>query len=313
MQFSACITTHNRSQPLDACLNALWSSNFKPLLVVVSDDSSANAVQQTNAQIVQQYPGTVYLVGPQRGVCANRNHALRRALESQANLFAFIDDDICIEPDFIACALKRYCQLPAEQQSLTLLSGVHRDEPIGDSPLSKLSFRGYFCPSPVPEVVNLHAAVFPRSLLEVEQWDENIFFGYEDAELCLRAVQRGYQILHCPELQVVDTCAKASSLNIPGQDGLTNYEVYIEAARLYVGIKRYKDITPHFVKLLAFLSLYGVHMTLYLLRRRALGAWSRILQSAHLGQLWVANSSAMEARSQPASESNPLLQPGREA
>ena len=309
MQFSACITTRNRSQPLNACLKALWSSSRKPLLVVVSDDSPEETRRQTNAQIVQHYPDTVYLAGPQRGVCANRNHALKRALESQADWFAFIDDDICVEPDFIAAALERYRQLPPGQRQV-LLSGVHRDDAIADSPFSKLSFRGYFCPSPVPEVVNLHAAVFPRSLLEVEQWDENLFFGYEDAELCLRALKQGYQILHCPELQVVDTCPKASTLKISGQDGLTDYEIYIEAARLYVGIKRYKDITPNPAKLLAFLSLYWVHMAVYLLRQRSLSAWSRILQSAHLGRLWMAKASAAGSQNQPGS--NPLLQSRRE-
>jgi GT2 family glycosyltransferase len=285
MRFSACITTRNRIQPLNACLSALWNSAVKPFSVIISDDSSALAVQQANWQVAQQYPGTTYIRGPQRGVCANRNHALNLALTSPTDLIAFIDDDICIEPTFIANTLNRYQQLPPHQKLHTILSGVHHNEFEVSHQCSKLSFRGYFFPSDVPEVVNLHAAVFPRSLLEIEQWDEEIFFGYEDAELCLRALKRGYQIVHCPELRVTDTCARASTLNEVGQTELNNYEIYIEAARLYVGIKRYKNIFPNRLKLIAFVSLYGVHMTAYLLKRRSLGAWGDILRYSHISKL----------------------------
>ena len=285
MKFSACVTTRNRSSPLNNCLSALWHSEVKPFSVIVSDDSSDPTVQQANQRIVEQFPGSTYVLGPQRGVCANRNNALRLALASPTDLIAFIDDDICIEPTFIANALDRYQQFPLHQKLHTILSGVHHNDSETNPPCSKLSFRGYFCPSEVPEVVNLHAAVFPRSLLESEQWDEEIFFGYEDAELCLRALNREYQILFCPELRVIDTCAGASSLNEVGQTQLSNYEIYIEAARLYVGIKRYKNIFPSQLKLIAFVGLYGIHMTVYLLKRRSFFAWADILRYSHISKL----------------------------
>ena len=286
MRFSACITTRNRIKPLEACLSALWNSEVKPFTTIVSDDSTDLATQRQNQQVVSAYPGTTYITGPQQGVCANRNNALNITLASPTDLIAFIDDDICVKPTFIANSLRRYRQLPADRQRHTILSGVHHSELATNHHHSKLSFRGYFCPSDVPEVVNIHAAVFPRSLLEIEQWDEDIFFGYEDAELCLRALKRGYQILHCPELRVIDTCAGASSLNEQTQTRLSKYEIYIEAARLYVGIKRYKNIFPNRLKLIAFVSLYGVHMTAYLLKHRAVGAWADILKHAHISKLW---------------------------
>jgi GT2 family glycosyltransferase len=314
MQFSACITTRNRIQPLNACLSALWNSEVKPFSIIVSDDSSDLAVQQANQQVAQQYPGTTYVTGPQRGVCANRNYALNLALTSPTDLIAFIDDDICIEPTFIANTLNRYQQIPSHQKLHTILSGVHHTEFETNHLCSKLSFRGYFCPSDVPEVVNLHAAVFPRSLLEIEQWDEEIFFGYEDAELCLRALKRGYQIVQCPELRVIDTCAGASTLNETGQTRLTNYEIYIEAARLYVGIKRYKNIFPNRLKLIAFVSLYGVHMTAYLLKRRSIGVWASILRYSHIAKLWNASNTILptQSRAPTLSSANELLQPGKD-
>jgi GT2 family glycosyltransferase len=285
MRFSVCITTRNRTSALNSCLCALWQSTVKPYRVIVSDDSPDSQIRQGNYQIVQQYPQATYITGPQAGVCANRNHALRTLLEFEADLIAFIDDDICVESDFIAYALEHYNGLPLEQKTYTILSGVHSHEPISSSP-TKLSFRGYFCASNTPESVNLHAAVFPRSLLEIEQWDENIYFGYEDAELCLRALKRNYHIFHCPELQVTDTCIQAGTLKEPGTSVLTEYEIHIESARLYVGIKRYKDIFPNRIKLLGFIVLYFAHMTLYLLRRGYLQGFPEIVRRSRIQTLW---------------------------
>lgn len=284
MRVSACITTRNRTQELDACLNALWDSYIKPYSVIVSDDSLECEVQQKNCQVVERYPGTIYIIGPRSGVCANRNNAVNAIPVSETDLVAFIDDDICVEPDFIARAVDRYGQMPP-QRNRTILSGVSRDGNAYESVPTKLSFYGYFCPADIPQAVAIHAALFPRSFFEEEQWDENIFFGYEDAELCLRALKCGYQILHCPELKVLDTGNK-STLAMAGIGSLTNYEIYIEAARLYVGIKRYKDLFPDPFKLVVFLSFYFVQMTAFLLKRGAIKAWPEIVRRSRIQRLW---------------------------
>ena len=288
MRVSACITTRNRPEQLENCLRSLWNSDIKPHSVVVSDDSPAPEVQQKNHQIVKQYPGTTYITGPRVGVCANRNNAVNAIPASETDLVAFVDDDICVDPDFIARAIERYNQMPTEQGKYTILSGVSRS-PDGNYEMvsGKLSFRGYFRDSDVPETVAIHATLFPRLFIEEEQWDENIFFGYEDAELCLRALKRGYKILHCPELRVLHTGAgNNSSLHVPDIGSLTNYELSIEAARLYVGIKRYKNLFPNLLKLIVFCCIYVVHMTAYLLKRSSLQAWPEIIRRSHIQRLW---------------------------
>lgn len=287
MRVSACITTRNRPQELENCLRALWNSDIKPHAVLVSDDSPAPEVQQKNHQIVKQYPGTTYITGPRVGVCANRNNAVNAIPASETDLVAFIDDDICVDPDFIARAIERYTQMPTEQRNHTILSGVSRSVDGYEMASGKLSFRGYFCHSDVPETVAIHAALFPRLFFEEEQWDENIFFGYEDAELCLRALKRGYKILHCPELKVFHAGGGGaqSSLHVPDIGSLTNYEISVEAARLYVGIKRYKDLFPNPLKLLAFCCLYVVQMTAYLFKRSSLKAWPEIIRRSRIQRL----------------------------
>ena len=271
MQLSVCITTVNAVDALDSCLKALWQSTIKPSYVVVSDDSLALEIQQQNRRIVEQYPRTEYVIGPHQGVCANRNWALKNLPPS--DFIAFIDDDICVAPNYIANALNRYQSLKPEARQQTFLTG--------GTP-TKLSFRGFFCQSDRPLCVDLHTAVFPAAFFKVEKWDEKIFFGYEDALLCLQAIKQGYSILHCPELKVVDTRSGKSTLNnINGIGKLTKYDTYIEAARLYVGIKRYKDIFPNPLKLVGFLLIYFIHMNTYLLKKDAITAWSEIVKYSH--------------------------------
>ncbi len=289
MRVTGCITTRNRTERLEACLEALWNSDVKPHTVIVSDDSPSKEVQEQNYQIVQKYPGTKYIIGPRRGVCANRNNAVNAISSSETDFVAFIDDDICVKPDFIGRALDRYSQLSPEQKDRTILSGISRS-PDGTYEMvsGKLSFRGYFCQADVPESVAIHATLFPRRFFDQEQWDENIFFGYEDAELCLRALKQGYKIQHCPELLVTHAASDGctSSLHEPGVGSLTRYEISIEAARLYVGIKRYKDLSPNPIKLIAFLILYFVHMTLYLIKRGGIQAWPQIVRLSRIQKLW---------------------------
>ena len=152
---------------------------------------------------------------------------------------------------------------------------------------TKLSFRGFFCKSDRPYCVDLHTAVFPAAFFKIERWDEKIFFGYEDALLCLQATKQDYSILHCPELKVADTRQGKSTLNINGIGKLTKYDIYIEAARLYVGIQRYKNLFPNAFKLTTFLSIYFIHMTIYLFRKKAITAWSDIIKYSHFKEFFI--------------------------
>ncbi len=286
MRIATCITTRNRSKQLDNCLNALWNSTVKPSTVVVSDDSQDVEIQRSNQEVVKKYPGTTYITGPRRGVCANRNNAVNATSALETDFVAFVDDDICVEPDFIANAVNRYSQIPNDQRKYTILTGSSTSTQGQKLLPSKLSFRGYFCATEgTPETVVIHAALFPRQFFSQEQWDEDIFFGYEDAELCLRAIKYGYKIISCPELQVNEKSTD-SVLNAPGIGGVSNYELYIEAARLYIGIKRYKNLFPNPIKLLAFLAIYFVHMSGYLFKRGAIQAWPEIIRRSHIHLLW---------------------------
>jgi glycosyltransferase involved in cell wall biosynthesis len=290
MRLSTCITVRNAPERLDTCLKAIWQSTVKPYAAIVSDDSSDPKMQKKHRQIVEKYPGTRYVLGPQRGVNANRNCAVKAI--DDTDLIAFVDDDIWLDTDFIANALKKYSQLSSEQQQKTFLTGVSYTESGREKSLpTKLSFRGYYHQTTRnPECVHIHAAVFPHSFFNKVQWEEEIFFGQGDAILCLRALKLGYQIIFCKELRALDTRPRfegeKNTLDDLQFGKLTDYDIHQIAARLYIGVKRYKDLFPNPLKLLAFLSIYFPHTTQYLVRKNALKAWPDIIQRSRFLELW---------------------------
>jgi len=289
MRLTTCITTRNAPDRLETCLQAIWNSQVKPHSAVVSDDSQASEMQEINRQIVEKYPGTTYILGPQRGVNANRNCAVNSF--SDTDLIAFVDDDIWIDPDFVAVALDVYTKMPPEEQQSTFITGISYAKPNSagiplESKPTKLSFRGYYqSTTDDPECVHIHAAVFPRKFFNEEQWEEKIFFGQGDAILCLRARSRGYRIKYCDALRALNTRPEGGTLAKKTIGELTDYDIHQIAARLYIGTKRYRDFFPNPLKLLVFWIVYFSHIHVYLLRRGAVTAWPLIMERSQIKQL----------------------------
>jgi GT2 family glycosyltransferase len=284
MKFGICITTRNRVRELEDCLQTLRNLSLQPSIIVVSDDSIEVETQEDNRRMAAKYNAD-YLVGPQKGVCANRNNSLRRCLESNPDYVAFVDDDICLGEKFIENAVEVYRALSSEEQLNTILTGITQTQDGEQIGASRLTFRGYFTRANVPQVVNIHAAVFPRSLFESVMWDENIFFGYEDAELCLRALSRGFEIVYVDKLIALHTRFQQGTLAESSLGEMSQYDISVEAARLYIGIKRYKFIFPSPMRLTAFIIVYFAHMTLYLGRKGQIGLLSNILSLSNAGLL----------------------------
>lgn len=285
--FAVCVTTMNRVEALAACLARLGQCDPPPACVVVSDDSADPAMRTANEAVVRSAGNAVYLAGARRGVCANRNNAVRYCRERLAACthVSFIDDDILVEPDFFAAARRRLAQLPPARRGKAILTGGASSGPhMHECRSLRLSFACYFEEGEEPQCVNLHASVFPLALFEASGWDENIFFGTEDAELALRALRLGYTIELEPALRSRDTMPGGGVLK--GDDeagGLTRYQLSCEAARLYIGVKRYWIIEPSALRCAAFLAIYFAHLTLFLVRRRALSQLGSIIR---LSKVW---------------------------
>ncbi|NML30470.1 glycosyltransferase family 2 protein [Paraburkholderia antibiotica] len=281
-RIAACITTMHRPDILRDCLSGLMACDSPPDVIVVSDDSREPAQIAATQAVVAEFPRVLYTTGPRRGVCANRNSALTAAMVANLDYVAFLDDDTAVPPDFFSAARAYLGKLEPTQRVKTILTGYRDDVGSG---ASRLNFRGYFEDCAVPETATVCASFFPMALLATERWDENIFFGSEDAEICLRAMARGFQIQFSPTLRTKHLATDAGVLQKESSNGMTKYELQCEAARLYIGIKRYSRITPNRFKLYAFVGIYFAHLAISLARRGLIKALPPIVRAANLGSL----------------------------
>lgn len=292
MSLGVCITTRHRTDLLRQCLEHIAASTLQPARVVVSDDSSKPEAIAANQAVVAKFPRTLYTSGPHRGVCANRNHALAQL--DVVDYVAFLDDDALVAPEYFARALAVFDALPADSRERTIVSGVRLDTNGGRSTKCKLNFSGYFVPAAETQVAGASYAVYPRSFFDRHLWDEQIYFGYEDAELSLRALHDGYQILHREDLELVDAGINQSTLLDEGAR-MNAYSFNGEAARLYVGVKRFKDIERNYAKLAVFVPLFLGQITYSLAKRRSLTRLPELLKLSRVVSLIVPQSTGTAA------------------
>ncbi len=284
MSIGVCITTRHRPDLLDETLKRLQKSTLPAAHIVVSDDSLApEMIEQTRA-VVARSPNTLYVTGPHKGVCANRNNALAHLRE--VDYVAFLDDDGFVTPEYLQVAQEMYDAMPAEQRARTILTGTRidaRNKRIETT--AKLDFRCYFAPSDRAEIAGASYAVYPRAFFDRHPWDERIFFGLEDAELSLRARKDGYAIEFIPQMIMFDAAQGQSTvLQEPGR--VTAYAFNGEAARLYLGVKRYKDIEPNYVKLGIFVPLFFAQVTYSFAIRRSLNRLPELVRRSNVTSLF---------------------------
>ena len=91
---SVALVTRNRPDSLDRCLWSLRRQSMQPFEVIVSDDSDFDWVARTK-EVALNY-GASYLVGPKKGLYANRNFA---AVQCKGSHVRTMDDDHLFPPD----------------------------------------------------------------------------------------------------------------------------------------------------------------------------------------------------------------------
>jgi GT2 family glycosyltransferase len=283
MAIGVCIATRHRPELLAQCLQYLEKSTVPPVRIVVSDDSSTPSMLEATARVVSEFPSVRYVLGPRKGVCANRNNALRNL--GTVDYVAFLDDDALVSPEYLGAAQAAFDELPPNRRVRTILTGTRLDSsgPRIEAKC-KLNFLCYFAYSDKAEVAGASYAVYPISFFDRHLWDERIYFGLEDAELSLRAVNDGFDILHVPAMVLTDAAyGKSTLLEETGK--VSAYAFTGEAARLYVGVKRYKDIETNYAKLALFVPLFFGQLTWSLAKRRALHRMPELVRLSNVTSL----------------------------
>jgi glycosyltransferase involved in cell wall biosynthesis len=282
LRIGACITTRHRPDMLRDALAHLAKGSLRPDSIVVSDDSSEPDLAARTREAVAEFPNVTYVSGPRQGVCANRNHALDQL--GDVDLVTFLDDDAMVSPEYLATAVAFYDGLPADRRGRVILSGVRNQLDGGRTRPTRINFRGFFEDADPTEVAGASYAVYPRQFLAAHRWDELIYFGYEDAELSLRARRDGFTIVHRDDLVLTDAGKRRSTLLSEGER-VNQYLFLGSAARLYVGVKRYGVIDRNLGRLALFVVLFFVETLATLAKRRSLRRLPELVRVSNVDEL----------------------------
>jgi GT2 family glycosyltransferase len=273
---TVCICTRNRPDELSRCLQSLGKSTSPIAQVVVSDDSTD---RRTAELVPSSFPEVKYIDGPRRGLGANRNCAIAAAT---GHYILFLDDDACLGPTFLANALRAMKLREAGGEEAVVTGREdNRGVLVRAHDQSFLGFQNvpYEATDSLKTIV-INATLFPRSLFQEISFDEQLVYGFDEVDIALKAVSRGYKISHCDE---------AINYHYPSTINRAYYRPHTEASRLYVTLKRYAKVERSPVKATVYFVCASVHCALAGLRRRgpagigdacraiktALGYWSR--------------------------------------
>lgn len=92
-----CVPTFKRPLILKQCLFAIGQlnlpENLNTVIIVVDNDCDQTGKEVCNNVSTGLNQALHYYVEPERGLCSVRNSLLQKAMQHQADLIAFIDDD----------------------------------------------------------------------------------------------------------------------------------------------------------------------------------------------------------------------------
>jgi GT2 family glycosyltransferase len=278
---SVCICTIGRARLLCRCLESIRAGSEQPLAVCVSDDSGGRDVNDVCAKF-----GATYLVGPRRGIAANRNHVVKEARTSHV---ALLDDDVEVGPNFFRDA----AQIMRRLRSDEIASGTVVKEGVPTLP-SRPGYLGFFSEA-TPDTVacfHLNANVIPTCAFEIAAFDERIEYGYEDMDLATRLLRAGFRISHWPHLVTYHPQAD-------GVDADPRRHRQSERARYLVALERHRHGRSGWAGAGVYAFVAAMHSVLHAIK---VGE-SPVSPIADMHDAWRlyrrANASALRAREGP--------------
>jgi len=111
-QVSVILCTYNRSNLLRNAVESVLAQdnpNTPPFELLVVDNNSTDETRAIIKGIAARDGRVRYVFEPNQGLSSARNAGIR---ESHASLIAFIDDDVCAEPDWVAAVHRAFLEHP---------------------------------------------------------------------------------------------------------------------------------------------------------------------------------------------------------
>ncbi len=278
---SLCICTFKRPKELERCLFSIFKCSEKPNEIIVSDDSPDN---QSNLEVIQNYPGIIYQRGPQRGLASNRNACIDRATGSH---LIFIDDDVCVPSEFFSIA-KQLISSAGLNEIITGYELNHGGAGRWEGEIRKVvphnaDFWGFqripthqkYCS------IVINSTIFPHQLFKQAVFDENLRYGYEEIDMARHAVALNYSISYEDNLYVEHYPSKANR---------EYYQQFIEASRLYATTKSYWQYEKALAKALAYILLAPLHLIGSKIKKLDLPGIFKSIKSIKIAISYLSNS-----------------------
>lgn len=212
---SIIIVNWNNFRDTAECLDSLGRATYANREVVVVDNGSDG---EDVALLRERFGGVVRLIenGRNEGFAAGCNKGIRDALERDADYVVLLNNDTLVAPDFLeelvgavredgtvgVAGGKVYCE---EIPDMIWFAGGAIDYWRGSTPIrgsGDTDSGQYDEVVEVDWICGCFMLLSRRLLLEVGLLDERFFFGWEDADISLRAKKKGFRVIFVPAARI---------------------------------------------------------------------------------------------------------------
>ena len=230
---AAVIVTRNRIDMLRQTLESIQQGTYPIHEIIVSDDSSDDA---TAIMLAAEFPEVRRIVGPRRGISANRNRGMGVV---KADYILLSDDDMIVAPRFVELAMEQILNAGAE---MVFTGTSDYDEAIFPNTFDFLGFASKPYPPGAPwNTANQQCFVISKKLALEMPYDEIIAsYGYEEMDYAYRVNAAGHRIGCVDSLANIHLAPNADKPFRFEQDGCRLYVTYKRIA--YVDHRPFKGL-----------------------------------------------------------------------
>ena len=212
---SIILVNWNNFEDSVECLESLGQVTYPNYEVILVDNASDGG----DAKLLKERFGdSIRLIENDRnyGFAKGCNIGTKDALSRDADYVVLLNNDTVVPPDFLDALVavaqsdekvgiaggKIYCY---EYPDMIWFAGGVIDYQTGKTPMrgSGETDRGQFDETTEVDWICGCFLFITRDLLQsIGMLDERFFFGWEDADLCVRASKSGYKVLYVPESKI---------------------------------------------------------------------------------------------------------------
>jgi GT2 family glycosyltransferase len=206
------LNTNRRKDTLE-CLQSVSSNRYKPLSIIVIDNSSTDGSVEA---IRTSFPEVqVFILEKNKGYAGNNNVGIDLAIKNAADWILVVNEDTIMSPDCIEALVTAVEGFPEIGVVGPLV--YHNDEPDviqSAGALMDKNWRPYhigqnekdshqYSEPRFVDWISGCAIMFRRKLLEqIGGFDEHFFYYNEEVELCHRARKAGWKVLFVPQAKL---------------------------------------------------------------------------------------------------------------